>query len=226
MKKFTLHSEIAYFLGIIFLAIGNSLIERANFGMSMVIAPAYILHLKISNYLPFFTFGTASYVLQFFLLIIMCLLIKKVKIAYLFSFVTAIISGYALDGAIYLFSLVPITTIVARIICFVVGIPIVSLGVALLFKTYLSPEAYDLFVKEVSLKFNISIGKFKTIYDVSSCVLSIILSFAFFGFGNFSAINVGTVICAFVNGFVISFMSRLLEKCFNFNDLLPLRKYF
>ena len=46
MKK-TFYSEYAYIFGILFLALGTALMEKADFGMSMVVAPAYILHLKI-----------------------------------------------------------------------------------------------------------------------------------------------------------------------------------
>ena len=39
-------TELAYVLGLVILAFGTALMERANFGMSMVVAPAYLLHLK------------------------------------------------------------------------------------------------------------------------------------------------------------------------------------
>ncbi|MBE5772279.1 MAG: hypothetical protein E7336_13050, partial [Clostridiales bacterium] len=62
--KNTFFTEAAYFLGMILLAVGTALMERADFGMSMVVAPAYILQLKISEFLPFFSFGMAEYMLQ------------------------------------------------------------------------------------------------------------------------------------------------------------------
>ena len=39
-------------------------------------------------------------------------------------------------------------------------------------------------------------GRFKTIYDCTSCAVAVILSFLFFGLGQFKGINVGTVICS------------------------------
>ena len=54
-------SEIAYVLGIIILALGTALMERADFGLSMVVAPAYLLHLKISQYITVFSFGMSEY---------------------------------------------------------------------------------------------------------------------------------------------------------------------
>ena len=53
----TFSTELAYLIGIIVLAFGSAFMEKADFGMSMVVAPAYLLHLKISEFLPFYTFG-------------------------------------------------------------------------------------------------------------------------------------------------------------------------
>ena len=46
MKKVKFSTEISYFLGIILLAAATTLMVKADFGVSMVVAPAYILHLK------------------------------------------------------------------------------------------------------------------------------------------------------------------------------------
>ena len=37
------------------------MMTKANFGVSMVVAPAYLLHLKLSQYWNFITFGVAEY---------------------------------------------------------------------------------------------------------------------------------------------------------------------
>ena len=58
------YTELAYLLGILTLTLGTALMERANFGMSMVVAPAYILHLKLSQIFPWYSFGVSEYVLQ------------------------------------------------------------------------------------------------------------------------------------------------------------------
>jgi uncharacterized membrane protein YczE len=42
-------SELAYLFGILILALGTAFMEKADFGMSMVVAPAYLIHLKISQ---------------------------------------------------------------------------------------------------------------------------------------------------------------------------------
>ena len=45
------YSERVYFVGIVVLAFSTALMERANLGLSMVVAPAYLVHLKLVEYL-------------------------------------------------------------------------------------------------------------------------------------------------------------------------------
>lgn len=226
MKKLTFYSELAYVFGIITLALGTALTERTDFGVSMVVAPAYILHLILSEIFPFFSFGMAEYTLQALILISMVIILRKAKLSYLFSFVTAVIYGFVLDTSISLVALLPFETFIANIIYYAVGLLLCTLGISLLFHTYISPEAYELFVKEISAKHNIDIHKLKTIYDCVSCVISIILSFAFFGLWNFEGVKLGTIICALINGTLIGLWSKFLEKKFIFKDKFKLKKFF
>ena len=49
MKQRTFYTELAYFLGLLILALGTAFMERSDFGVSMVVAPAYLLHRKVSE---------------------------------------------------------------------------------------------------------------------------------------------------------------------------------
>lgn len=224
--KKVLFSEAAYILGMIVLAFGTALMEQANFGLSMVVAPAYLLHLKISQYISFFSFGMAEYSLQAVLLIILSLSMRRFKPMYLFSFVTAVLYGFSLDAAMMLVNILPPIGLAGRIIFFLIGMLFCSVGVSLLFHTYIPPEAYELVVKEISAKTGKNIHIIKTIYDCFSCITGIVLSFAFFGFGKFVGVQFGTIICALVNGFLIGKCSKLIESVFDFKDAFSLRKNF
>jgi uncharacterized protein len=70
------------------------------------------------------------------------------------------------------------------------------------------------------------INKFKTIYDCTSCALSVVLSFVFFGFGHFEGVKLGTIICALINGSIIGLVSKFFDSHFEFKDSFPWRKYF
>ena len=108
-KKRGFSSEAAYVLGILTMALGTAMMASADFGMSMVVAPAYLTYLKLSQTLPFFTFGMAEYLLQALLLVALGCVLRRFRLSYLFSFVTAVLYGLALDGAMLLMSLLPQT---------------------------------------------------------------------------------------------------------------------
>ncbi len=226
MKKKVLYTELSYVLGLVIMAFAAAFTAKADFGMSMVVAPAYIIHLKVSQLLPWFSFGVAEYCFQGVLVIITAIIMKKMKKSYFFSFVTAVFYGTLLDIAISVISGIPDDTVIVRVVWYILGCVMCSFAVSLFFHTYISPEAYELIVKELAEKTKIDINKIKTAYDLMSCVLGVVLSFSFFGFGYFEGVKLGTVICAFFNGFLIGQFTKLLEKHFEFKDRFKLRKYF
>ena len=225
-RQIVFSTELAYVLGILTLALGTAFMERADFGMSMVVAPAYLLHHKLSQFYPFFTFGTAEYCLQAALLIVMCLVLRRFKVSYLFSFVTAVIYGFTLDGCMALIALIPGEEFAFRLLFYALGLIVCAVGVSLLFHTYIAPEVYELFVKEIAAKTGKNINVCKTVYDCCSCAVGVALSFAFFGLWHFEGVKLGTIFCALVNGATIGVCSRFFESRFAFEDKLDLRKNF
>ena len=228
MQKRTFYTELAYVFGILSLVFGVTFMERADFGLSMVVAPAYVLHRFFST-LPgmgWFTFGAAEYTLQLALVLVLMVVVRKFRISYFFSFVTAVVYGYLLDLVMWLTPAVAAENIVLRAVLFVVGEMFCTIGVSLVFHTYIPPEAYELFVSEVSKKFNKPTGRVKWVYDITSCLTAVALSFIFFGFGVFVGVKWGTVLCAAVNGFIISAMIKWEDKIFDFKDGLKWRKFF
>ena len=226
MKKKIFYTEVSYVLGLVIMAFAAALTEKADFGMSMVVAPAYILHLKLSQFLPWFTFGVAEYVFQGILVLLTVLIMRSFKASYLFSFVTAVVYGTLLDFAMKIIAFLPDENFFVRVLWFALGSVLCSFAVSLFFHTYISPEAYELIVKEIAEKFKFNINRVKTAYDCLSTVLGVVLSFSFFGFGVFQGVKFGTVICALVNGFLIGRFTFLLEKNFEFQNKFPLEKYF
>lgn len=226
VRKRRFYTELAYVFGIIGLALGTALMEKADFGLSMVVAPAYLVHLKLSQVWSFVTFGMAEYTLQACLLAVMVLILRKFRISYLFSFVTAVVYGFTLDGCMALVALIGGGSMAWRIGFYVVGLLLCSTGVALIFRTYIAPEVYELFVKKMSAKMNRNISHFKIAYDCVSCLVAIILSFVFFGWWHFEGVKLGTVVCALVNGWLIGWIGRWMDNRLDYADALPLRRWF
>lgn len=223
MKKVS--RELMYVMGVIGIALGTVFMEKADFGMSMVVAPAYIVYLKLSNVWDFFTFGMAEYMLQALLIIVTSAVVGRFKPCYLMAFVTAVIYGLVLDAFMAAAEYLGEPGIAMRGAYYALGLAVCAAGVACMFKTYLMPEAYELIVKELTEKTGRDAGLVKTVYDLSSCAVAVILSFAFFGFGVFRGVHAGTILCALINGRTISAISNWMDAHFEFVDSLPLRKF-
>lgn len=224
MKKKIFYTEAAFLIGILLLAVGTALTEFGGFGISMVVAPAYILHLKVSQTFAFFSFGMAEYVLQTVILFLMMLLLRKIRGIYFLSILTAVFYGAVLDIAMKILAIIPYQGLPIRLTLYIIGVLFCCAGISLLFHTYLPPEVYEMFVKEVSKKFCIELHKFKIIYDCTSCVIAIGMALVFFG--ELNGIGVGTVLCAFLNGILIHQFSKGFEKMWEFKDGLRLRNKF
>ncbi len=215
MKKLKISSEAVYLFAVILLSLSVAMVTCTDFGVSMIVAPAYILSLKLS----FLSFGQAEYIVQALLLIVFCILIKRVKITYLFSFVTGLIYGAFLDLWRFIIphfnpEITPAGSLSMplRICYFAVGILTTTLSIALFFKTYIYPQIYDLFVKGVSEKYSLNQSKFKTIYDLSFLVISVLMTLLIFG--GIKGIGIGTVITAVINGTLIGFFSKFINRYF------------
>lgn len=212
IKKF---AETGYILALIVMACGAAMMARANLGVSIVVAPAYILHLKFA----FLTYGQAEYLVQAALLVGFCTVIKRFHWTYLLSFVTALIYGVLLDQFMRIFAQVAIGSMTVRIILFSAGVLLTASGVAMFFRTYCPPEVYELFVKGVSRHFNIGTTKMKIAYDITSCVFAILLSFLLLG--QLQGVGVGTIICAFINGLLIGLFGKIYDKFIDFGPAFP-----
>ena len=225
MKKRVFYAEIAYVLAIIALGFGVAFAAKAGFGVSMIAAPAYTIHLKLLEHTDILTLGTIEYILQGIVIVILSLFVGKFKISYLFSFVTAVFSGLAIDFAVWAVAFIPSESLLIRIVLFCVSLICCAFGVSCFFHTYVAPAAHELFVKEFALYRHININKTKSAYDITLCVISIALNLVFFG--GFVGIGIGTVVTALVNGLRIARITVILEKHFEFKTKLPkLEKYF
>ena len=240
MKKRILPEEIAYLLGIFCMAAGVACVSASNFGYSMIVAPAYLLFAKLGGLI---SFGTAEYLFQGLLLIVMCLCVRRFRVQYLFSFVTAVVYGYTFDLMLWLVGFVPSDGLFARIVFFIVGTGFISVAVALFVRTYLAPEVYELFVRELAVNYSIPFGRVKLAYDCISCAGSILLSVILFGAGVFAdfsfaalgeaiisgyvleGIGIGTVVAALINGPLITLCGRWLDAHFVRTQNPTLSKY-
>ncbi len=209
-------AEGAYLLAIVLLALAVATLTAADFGISMVVAPAYLLSLKVG----WLTFGQAEYLIQAGVFFLLCLVLRKFRVIYLMSFVTCLVYGAVLDLWRLLPCFAPAVTppgsmaLWLRIPMFLFGMLLTSFSVALFFKTYLYPQVYDFFVKAVSLRYGIRLPVFKTCVDLALLLSAAVMTFSFFG--RVDGLGWGTLVMAVLNGTLIGIFSRWLDRRFVF----------
>lgn len=213
--KIRVSHELVYILGAAILSLATAMLTAADFGLSVIVSPAYLVSVKTG----FLTFGQAEYVVQGILFVLFCIIMRKIKLLYFGAFLSGIIYGFILDlwrtwiphlnPDIYPTGTLPIQL---RIVYFVVGFFINILGVTLYFKNRYYPQVYEFFVKGVSEKYHIELSKFKLTFDLAFLALSLILTLVMFH--KIVAIGVGTLIMACCNGPLIGAYSRWFDKHF------------
>lgn len=223
MKKPVFYSEIAYPVGVLLLALATALMERGGLGMSIVVAPAYVVHLKLAEFWSFFSFGMAEYLLQGLVLILTLVLVGRVRIAWVLSFGTTILYGLALDGFMALTAGMP-STLWVRIFIYVFGFALCVTAVGFMLHSYLPPSAYDLYAKLMTAKTGRPLSVIKTTYDIASLIVAVVLSLWFFG--EIRGVGIGTVGGALLGGICIRWMMVLQDRLFDFRDRFSGRRFF
>ena len=220
-KKLSRMGEPAWILGILLCSLGVCFSAKSGFGVSMVVAPAYVLHCKLSELWEFFSFGVGEYVLQGALVVLLCLVLRRFKWKYLLSFGTAVLYGASLDGWRLLFGEDVYGELWQRCLSCAGGALVTALAIALLLRTYLPQQSYELVVKELSLCRGWALGRVKWIYDLSSLGAAILLMLVLFGRFDPEMVGVGTLLLTVINTPLITMFGKLLDGFFDFKPMFP-----
>lgn len=235
MKKLPFPSELCYLFGMLVVAVGTACMEHAGFGLAPIATPAFVLHDALLPYLPWFSFGIATYVVQGLLLLVLALILRRFNTYFLFSFLSGFLLGtlidlsdFALehlcesDNGIWLFA----HTTDARLCLLMLGILLYSMGVSLLLHSYFAPEVYELFADEISIKSGWSFPVVKILYDWGSVIVAAVTSLIVMGEVDNRAVGSGTLLFALLDGVLIGTFSNLHNRLFRTVDLFPLRRFF
>lgn len=226
MKKLKKSSELLWVFGIIFVALGVAVCSKADLGVSMIAAPAFVIYDAISPLWSGFSVGMTEYIIQGILLIALCLVIGRFNWRYLLAFAVAVIYGYTLNFFLWALGGITFSTVWLRWIMLIVGDIITAFGVACFFRTYMPLQVYELFVAELSSRFGLNINKVKWTFDISLLVISVLLAFILFfkkdGFDiatftskSFHNIGIGTFVTTAINSPIIATMGKLIDKFFD-----------
>lgn len=220
MKKLAKMNEAAWVCGVLLCALGVTLCTKANFGLSMIAAPPYIIHIFMQNFFPWYSQGTSEYIWQAFLLTVVCIAVRRFKPKYLLSFVAAILFGFAIDGWLLLFGgRTAFATIPMRVIALILGENITAFAIACYFRTDMPLQIYELVVAEIARMLKLHLNKAKQINDICMLILSAVLALILNR--SFQGIGIGTVLITIVNAPLITLYGKLLDKYCDFSPRFP-----
>lgn len=232
MKKIEKSSEILWILGIVFVAFGVAICSKADLGVSMIAAPAFVLFEAISSVWHSLTVGVTEYLIQGLMLVILMVIVRAFNWRYFLAFAVAVIYGYTLNFFIWLLSGVSFDTVWLRWVMLIVGDLITGFGVACFFRTYMPLQVYELFVSETANHFKLNLNKTKWVFDISLLVISIVLAVTVFGdvgsfdwktigYSSFHSIGLGTFVTTAINSPIITFMGKIIDKLFEPSAMFP-----
>ena len=225
MKKIKRSSELLWLFGIVFVAFGVAICSKADLGVSMIAAPAFVLSEVLQKLWSGFSVGVTEYIFQGLLLMIMCLTVRRFNWRYLLAFAVAIIYGYTLDLFLLILGGVSFDATWLRWVMLIVGDVAVSFGVACFFRTYLPLQVYELFVSEIATRFKLKLTKTKLTFDLSLLAISLTFALTLFGditafdwmsigHASFHSIGLGTLVTTAINSPLIGLMGKLIDRIF------------
>ena len=232
MKKIEKASELLWLFGRVFVALGVAICSKADLGVSMIAAPAFVVYEAIAPLWGGFSVGMTEYIIQGLLLLLLCLVLRRFDWRYLLAFAVAVIYGYVLNFFLWLLSGLSFDTVWCRWLMLLVGDAVTAFGVACFFRTYMPLQVYELFVAELSLCFSLDINKTKWAFDISLLIISILLALSLFGDAgsfdwaalshrSFHSIGLGTLLTTAINSPLIKLMGMAAERIFGSAPRFP-----
>ena len=197
---------IAYLLGLLLLSFGIVLAVKANYGVTVATSPSYVL----SQYFTVLSFGVFNYLMQGAVFLLTIIVLRRVKIRYLLSFLTAVIFGFTIDFFGMLMRGIQLVGHPERMLFFVLSILVIAGGLVFFYKSNMPILPFDIFVKEVSAAKEIEVSRFKLRFDLAMCSIAVVMSFLLLG--ELRGVSIGTLLSALLIGPVLGRMMVIFDR--------------
>lgn len=181
-------NAVILFAGLELTALGTVLLKRCNLGMNSLSTLPAILN----GIFPIISFGNANLLLMILSIVLLVLITRHFKIDYLFCFISSIIYSVLVDITGILFRGYE-TDMMIRIILFLIGMLLVSIGIYLQKETELPSTPFNVFCKDLACYLNKPFSTLKVSLDILFVTITLVLEIII---GNYSFVGIGTVICA------------------------------
>ena len=208
-KEFT-KRFILFTIGLFFSGLGIAFSKQADLGISTVSSVPNVLSVKYD----FISFGMWSFINNCVLVFGQILVLRKnFKPFQLLQIPMSFVFGIFADIGLFLVSFIPVPNYFVRIILVLIGIMILSFGIALAVIANMLYNSGEGFVKAVSDAGNFNFGRVKVIFDI--CCVSIAAILSLILMNKIVGIREGTLMAAVMTGFIVNFFTKHFEKPIN-----------
>ena len=210
MKRSSALRYTIFGAGLFIMALGISLITKANLGTSPISGVPYVLSLKFNPSFGLFTFIISS----FFILLEIILLRKEFpKKQYLQIFVTLFL-GLFIDLSMTLLFFVKPILYIQKIFVLLIGCAVLAFGIHLQLTAEVLINSGEGLVRAIARKTGKSFGTIKIIFDLtlagSACIISL------FEFEMIKGLREGTLISAILVGFLTKFFGNTENRWYQY----------
>ena len=192
-----------YCLGLWILAFGIALSVNSNLGVSPVSSLPYVVSLitKIS-------LGTCTTIVYALYILLQMVLSRKFRPALLLQLVFSTIFGWFVDAAKFLLGDFCLPTYFGQLAMLAASILLIGFSLVLYIDVDLAPMPAEGLVGCIAAKNGKSFSKMKTLFDCTSVLVAVVLSFLFLG--RLTGIREGTVLTALLAGRMMGLIRRFV----------------
>ncbi len=213
MKKIAIRYLYAT-VGLFFVALGIALSIISNVGTAPLSCPAYVLNLKFVKV----TVGEFTFIFNLVYIVFQFLLFgRKFELRYLLQIVASAILGYLIDASMWMCSWIVADSFWIKLLLSVLACVFTALGISIELAAAAWMLSAELTVVAIIYRWpSLSFGTAKILMDTLLVVLSVAACYFFFGHflgdGEFNVISWGTLLLAFLPGYLIKFTDMIVPK--------------
>jgi uncharacterized membrane protein YczE len=201
--------RICFFVvGLFIMSLGVAFSIVSTLGTTPISSISYSLAL-ITN----INIGITTFIFNLALIFIQFLVLRsKFHKKRLLQVINCVLFGYFTDLALYLVLQVPFDhTILMSVVFLVLSIFLIALGIFIYMPTNIAPLPGEGCVESIAIVTNWRFSTVKIAFDASMVITSLILCGLFYT-SIFGAVNIGTIISAFLVGFTLRQISNIYSK--------------
>ena len=201
--------------GLFIMSLGVAFSILSTLGTTPISSISYSLALitNINIGITTFIFNAALIFIQFIILR------KRFRKKRLLQFINCVLFGYFTDLALYIVSFVPFDGSVLMCILFLaISILLIALGIFIYMPTNIAPLPGEGCVESVAIVTNWRFSTIKIGFDASMVIISLVMCGLWYT-DILGAVNVGTIVSAFMVGFTLRQISNLYAYLTGENSL-------